>query len=109
MMISHLKGERHGTNVNLERKVKKMAKAISRIGLDDSEIPPILVGIAEVENKNVINALLGSKTLRNEDYYYVHFDSPDERGIDTALIYHREHFEVLDAEIIPLMIEDEDG
>ncbi|WP_223826665.1 endonuclease [Flagellimonas sp. S3867] len=91
------------------KKVKKMAKAISQIGLEDSETAPILVGIAEVENKNVINALLGSKAMRDEDYYYVHFDSPDERGIDTALIYHREHFEVLEAEIIPLLIEDEDG
>ncbi|MGW9684722.1 endonuclease/exonuclease/phosphatase family protein [Flagellimonas sp. 2504JD1-5] len=92
-----------------DKKVKKMAKAISQIGLEDSEIPPVLIGIAEVENKKVINALLGSKALRDEDYHYVHFDSPDERGIDTALIYNREHFDLLDAEIVPLMIEDEDG
>lgn len=91
------------------KKVKKMAKAISQIGLEDSNTPPILVGIAEVENKQVINALLGSKALNGQDYDYVHFNSPDERGIDTALIYHKQHFKVLTSETIPLLITNDNG
>ncbi|WP_262420235.1 endonuclease/exonuclease/phosphatase family protein [Flagellimonas meishanensis] len=91
------------------KKVKKMAKAISQIGLEETGIPPVLLGMAEVENKEVIRELLLAKALRDEPYHFVHFDSPDERGIDTALIYHKDHFEVLHAETLPLLISDNNG
>lgn len=91
------------------RKTKKLARTISLIGQDDSGVPPILIGIAEVENKQVIEALLKTKSLREVNYDYVHFDSPDERGIDTALIYNRERFEVISSETIPLMVDNNNG
>ncbi len=90
-------------------KANKISRTISRIGLEESDYPPVLVGMAEVENKGVIKSLLQSKQLRDIDYGVVHFDSPDERGIDTALIYHKKHFEVLDAETIPLMVQNTNG
>ena len=91
------------------RKIKKIARAISEIGLKDSDIQPVLVGIAEVENKEVIKSLLQAKQLRDIDYDFVHFDSPDERGIDTALIYNTAHFQVLHSDIAPLMVDNTNG
>ncbi|WP_245625617.1 endonuclease/exonuclease/phosphatase family protein [Flagellimonas eckloniae] len=91
------------------RKTKKLARTISLIGQDDSGTPPVLIGIAEVENKQVIEALLKTKSLREVNYDYVHFDSPDERGIDTALIYNKERFEVISSETIPLMVDNDNG
>ena len=91
------------------KKVKKLAKAISQIGTDDSNDAPTLIGVAEVENSGVISTLLKTGELKNKDYDYVHFDSPDERGIDTALIYNKEHFNVINAETIPLLITNENG
>ncbi len=43
------------------------------------------------------------------DFDFVHFDSPDERGIDTALFYDRSSFKVVHSEAIPLILQDEDG
>ncbi|WP_350284203.1 endonuclease [uncultured Croceitalea sp.] len=90
-------------------KTRKLAKAISKIGPDDAKRPASLMGIAEVENNGVIEKLLASKKLRDIPYDYVHFDSPDERGIDTGLIYHKEHFEVTSAETIALLVENTNG
>ncbi|WP_350289403.1 endonuclease [uncultured Croceitalea sp.] len=90
-------------------KAKKMAKAIVKIGTDDSNKPPILIGIAEVENSDVIATLLKTGELKDIAYDYVHFDSPDERGIDTALIYQKDYFEIIDAETIPLLISNGNG
>lgn len=90
-------------------KTKKLAKAISRIGEDEKLNPPALIGIAEVENSSVIEKLLSTKYLNEIAYDYVHFDSPDERGIDTALIYNKEIFEVVEGQSLPLLIEDEQG
>ncbi|MEC8832686.1 MAG: endonuclease/exonuclease/phosphatase family protein, partial [Bacteroidota bacterium] len=103
------KGFRKWNNSKFGKKVKKISKAISKIGLDDSDHPPVLVGMAEVENKDVVLALLHSKKLRNFNYDVIHFDSPDERGIDTALIYDKDHFLVLHSETIPLMVQNTNG
>ncbi|NKI31099.1 endonuclease [Croceivirga thetidis] len=90
-------------------KLNKLAKAISKIGEEDADQPPVLIGVAEVENSKVLRKLLKTKYLEDFPYDFVHFDSPDERGIDTALIYNTEFFEPLHTETIPLLIVDEDG
>lgn len=102
-------GRKAWSNSRFRKKTKKLARTIQLIGKDDSKVSPILVGIAEVENKEVIEALLRTKALRDINYGYVHFDSPDERGIDTALLYHQDHFEVLDSDTIPLWVSNDHG
>ncbi len=92
-----------------KRKLYKLAKTISEIGNEATENPPVLIGIAEVENKEVVEDLIGAEPLHGIDFGYVHFDSPDERGIDTALIYRKSNFEVLHSEPIALMIYEKDG
>jgi len=93
----------------MRNKANKLGRAIAAIGQGEVIRPPVLVGLAEVENHMVIEALLGTDSLKGIDYGYVHFNSPDERGIDTALLYHRGHFELLGAESLPLLVENDDG
>lgn len=102
-------GRKEWSESKFRRKAKKLARTISLIGQGDSTIPPLLVGVAEVENKKALDTLLQAKALKEEDYDYVHFDSPDERGIDTALIYHKAHFKVLNSETVPLLISNGNG
>ena len=77
-----------------KRKLYKLAKTISEVGNEATKMPPVLMGIAEVENKEVVEDLIGAESLKDFNYGYVHYDSPDERGIDTGLIYHKDYFEV---------------
>ena len=93
----------------LYKKLNKLANAIAHIGDDEGVSPPVLVGVAEVENNNVIEKLLATEDLAHLSYDYVHFDSPDERGIDTALLYHSDYFTVIASETLPLLLEDEAG
>ncbi|MCX2681244.1 endonuclease [Galbibacter sp. EGI 63066] len=92
-----------------QNKIYKLGRAISEIGTNEAGEPPVLVGVAEVENKKVLNDLTGSSILRPFSYEYVHYNSPDERGIDTALLYQKEHLEVLNEEIVPLLVDSEEG
>lgn len=91
------------------RKLYKLAKTISEVGNEATKNPPVLMGVAEVENKEVVEDLIDAEPLRPINYGYVHYDSPDERGIDTALIYHKDHFKVLYSEPITLMIFEKNG
>ena len=50
---------------------------------------PDLVALAEVGNRDVLKALVYATPLRKLDYGIVHYDSPDRRGIDCALLYRR--------------------
>lgn len=91
------------------KKVKKLGRVISNIGYADILHPPVIVGVAEVENEAVIRALVESKFLKKKGYDFVHFDSPDERGIDTALIFRSKYFEILDQQVHGLQLTDDEG
>ena len=58
---------------------------------------PDIVGFAEVGDASVLKALLGATPLRKLDYSFVHYDSPDRRGIDCALLYRRSRFRLLNS------------
>jgi len=90
-------------------KLRKIGSVISKIGNDDSHEAPIIVGLAEVENKLVISDLINSKNLRDEGYKYVHYNSSDERGIDVALLYKDNVFKVEDSDTFSVYLETDEG
>lgn len=92
-----------------ENKLKKLGSVISKIGDENIKKAPILVGLAEVENKQVLSDLVRSKHLINESYSYIHYDSPDERGIDVALLYKSEHFKIEHSETFSVYLKNEIG
>ena len=91
------------------KKIKKLGKIINKLGKENKLHPPVMVGVAEVENENVLFDLIKSKHLKAQGYQFIHFDSPDERGIDTALLYREKSFTVLESEAIPLYIDNLNG
>ena len=74
------------------KKVKNMAYVISQIGADVSKNTPAVIGICEVENRSVVEDLANDPALLSKDYGIVHFESPDERSIDVALMYQKALF-----------------
>ena len=101
--------ERRWTDKRYRKKLRKLGYTISQIGLKASEKLPVVVGLAEVENEGVVEDLIQSKHLKDHPYDLVHYDSPDERGIDTALIYDTRYFEVIRSEVHSLQLVDENG
>ena len=73
-------------------KIEKLASTIAQIGLEKSKTSPAIIGVAEVENRSVLEDLVKSKHLLKNNYGIIHYDSPDKRGIDVALLYQKEYF-----------------
>jgi len=92
-----------------KHKIQKMGEVLSQIGLEHAKFPPSFIGLAELENESVLIDLVESKKLAPYHYDYVHYDSPDERGIDVGFIYRKECFEYLESKIYPLLLFEEDG
>lgn len=85
-------GKDHWTEEIYHDKLKNMAQVISEIGADVTGTSPVLIGVCEVENRRVLEDLINQEALSNKDYGIVHFDSPDRRGIDVALLYQKKLF-----------------
>ena len=83
-------------------KVNSIAKVIIASG---NEYVPDLVGLCEVENDTCLRDLVRYSPLREADYRYVMTNSPDERGIDVALLYQRGTFKIIEKESIHVPVE----
>ncbi len=73
-------------------KIEKLSSTIAQIGADKTNTSPAIIGVSEVENLNVLEDLIHSKHLIKNDYGIIHYDSPDKRGIDVALLYQKKYF-----------------
>ena len=100
---------RHWTKKRYYQKLKKLSSVIAQLGTNYSNYMPAIVGLVEVENSKVVQDLISHKNLEKGNYGYVHYDSPDERGIDVALIYNRSFFEVYSSKTHSLEFFEEDG
>ncbi len=101
------KSEKQWTQKRYRKKLTKLGRVISQIGTKTSGNVPVIVGLAEVENRLVVSDLIHSKSLKDKPLDLVHFDSPDDRGIDVALIYNTDYFKVEDTTVFPLQLFDE--
>jgi predicted extracellular nuclease len=93
------------TDDRLETKINHLSQVILDI---ESPAMPDLVGFAEIENKQVLEMLTSSAGLKKIKYSIVHFDSPDERGIDVALLYNPSSFKVITSEPLHVTLPDND-
>lgn len=72
------------------------SKIVFSIAQDYGRLPDA-IGLCEVENRAVLKSLLLSNLLAKLDYEIIHFDSPDHRGIDCALLYRKSSLNLLSA------------
>lgn len=75
-------------------KLRDITRVITAVGGMQS---PALIGLCEVENDSVIFDLTRRSPLRTQEYAYLISDSPDDRGIDVALLYQRHQFRLLES------------
>lgn len=90
---------RHWNYTKYKKKLDNIARVITAIG---GWTPPALVALCEVENDSVMRDLTRYSILREADYRYVMTESPDERGIDVALLYQRNLFKLLSYQSLPV-------
>jgi predicted extracellular nuclease len=98
-------GDRRWTPGRYQKKISAISRAITSAG--EWELPS-LIGLCEVENREVVMDLAFGDLLSAGRYGVVHRDSPDLRGIDVALLYRKDHFTVTDVRSwVPLRPDDD--
>ena len=92
--------EKKWNTYRYDYKLKQIEKVFSSISKEENNNKmPDVIGLCEVENRLVIKDLLKTPVFNNKDYKIVHQDSPDNRGIDCALLFNNK-FKLLEKEFI---------
>jgi hypothetical protein len=94
------KGDNHYTGTIYKAKLHNLATVLQQLGTDVTPDGPALIGTAEIEHGSVLQDLADQPEIRDRHYRYVHFESPDSRGIDVALLYNPKYFTVLNAQAL---------
>lgn len=102
-------GKDNWTIERYNKKLDNLSKVLSEIGSEVTKTSPDIIGICEVENLKVIEDLVNHPSLLAKDYGIVHFDSPDERGIDVALLYKKTVFMPTSFDSRRLLLINDDG
>ena len=86
-----LNGRKNVTQEIYDLKIKNSAEVLSDLDVD-------VLGLCEVENRTVLNDL--NDVIEDKEYKIIHYESPDERGIDNALLYDPKKFKVISSKPI---------
>lgn len=94
-----LNGKKNNSVERFQLKLDHMAEVMTELNAD-------VLGLCEVENHYVLDQLNRTFTARN--YSIIHVDSPDERGIDVALLYDPDYIQILHEGVIPVPLPNDD-
>ena len=99
-------GKNHWTYSHYLHKISNVYKTFLAMGGWE---PPELIGVAEIENEAVLKKLIYDTPLKKFRYGYIHYESPDARGVDVALLYRKEHFKVIKSSPIGIIMLQDTG
>ena len=88
-----------------KQKLHNIATVFQKLGTDVTPDGPAIIGMAEVENDNVLKAVIAEPEIKNRNYNYVWFPTPDVRGISTAMLYNPKYFKVISSRPIHVPLE----
>jgi hypothetical protein len=84
-------------------KIDRLASVLEQLGTDVSPDGPAVIGLAEVENAEVLQDIARSPRINKRNYQVILFDSKYERGVDVGLMYNPKYFKPLHSE--PLFVQ----
>ncbi len=90
-------------------KINKLSDVISQISSDVTPDGLAILGVAEVENRSVLETLVTHPKIKERNYQIIHYDSPDARGIDVGLLYNPRYFKPTQSEPLEVILSDRDG
>lgn len=102
------KGKNNWTSVRYLKKLKNMATVISQIATETTPDGLAILGVSEIENRQVLEDLVAQPEIAERNYQIVHYNSPDRRGVDVGLLYQKKYFTVTNTSSHTLHIEGKD-
>lgn len=86
-------GPKKWTQDKYDKKLHNMERVFFDIAAINKDYP-VVIGVSEVENRNVLEDIVAAPKLAPANYRIVHHDSPEARGVDVAFFYRADVFKL---------------
>ena len=86
-------GPKKWTQDKYDKKLHNMERVFFDIAAVNKDYP-VVIGVSEVENRNVLEDIVATPKLAPANYRIVHHDSPEARGVDVAFFYRADVFKL---------------
>ena len=103
------RGKKNYTPAVYLDKLGKLSDVISQLGKEVTPDGLAIMGMAEIENESVIQDLIKMPKLVDRGYKVIHYDSPDLRGVDVAMIYQPKYFTPIYSAPVTMHLTNSDG
>ncbi|MDR0421012.1 MAG: endonuclease/exonuclease/phosphatase family protein [Prevotellaceae bacterium] len=99
-------GSNQWTAERYHKKLENISEVISKLGEQANPSRPAaaVVGLSEIENRRVLEDLVAMPSLKDKNYQIVHYEGPDKRGVDVALIYQPAIFKLVSSRSVRLTV-----
>ncbi len=81
-------------------KLNNLSRVLSELSRDKVKQGPAVIGVAEIENRRVLDDLVAQPLLAPSKYEIVHYEGPDKRGVDCALLYDPAQYKVSSSKLV---------
>ena len=81
-----------------------MSTVLGSLATDKTPEGAAVIGMAEVENRHVLEDLLKQPALTDRGYEIIHYEGPDERGVDCAFFYNPKLYTVTATKLVPYVL-----
>ncbi len=89
-----------------QKKLENLSMVISKLGTDKTPDGAAVLGVSEIENRAVLEDLVKMPAIKDRNYKIMHYESPDIRGIDVAILYQEKYFKPTSSRSVTLRMED---
>ena len=99
-------GANNWTETKYRKKLNNLSYVIDKLAKEYTSAGPAIIGVSEIENRGVLEDLVSTGKIASTGYEIVHYDSPDRRGVDVALLYNPALFKVTSSKAYPFVLPD---
>ncbi|MFN5184049.1 MAG: endonuclease/exonuclease/phosphatase family protein [Bacteroidota bacterium] len=103
------KGDNKWTAERFNKKIENISMVLGTLGSEKTEDGPAIIGLCEIENYSCLNSLVSTKKLKKNNYKIVHYDGPDERGVDVAFLYQPKKFKLISSKTYRCVLSGDDA
>ena len=96
-------GVKKWNSAKYNKKISNLERVFFDIASIDKNYPAV-IGLAEIENRTVLEDIIATAKLSPANYRIVHYDSPERRGVDVAFFYRPDVFKLEGDEAVTTVI-----
>lgn len=91
------------------KKIEHLSEVLSQLGIESTPDGAAVIGLCEVESRSCLEDLIHAPALSKRKYSIVHYDGPDQRGVDVAFLFQPKYFKLISSRAVKITLTGDDA